>query len=384
MISELKHSKKLSKRFRQDYNFRHVLFPSAKDYVYFEDGINEAEFFKENESFLSNDASIDSDTKFEKSICRAENHEELNRSILLATKYKLTKEQLTSKRLKKIKWRKKKFKLAPIRVLNPVLTIRFYEYNYPLDSSVFLNGSSNDQKKYSNFYDVSNFKRVGCTTYDKDRSSFITKLHEKVFYKENKYPYIMQHKYYVEWLKSLGNKKALQFVEVLEQIKMLRENTLKILLEYSGNNNSKVYLKQIPQNTLDWILGQPFISRTTKYEIVESSDESGLIEEEYNMELLKLMGFDENDTNEILSKLLRFLIQKSIYTKDYFSLTTVNLLQIESPKFTIDRDDIDRNVLFFLKDKNGNNPIQFKLTRFEEKWYESECLYKKSYLVLTL
>ena len=61
MTSKLKHSKKLSKRFRKDFNFSSTIFPELKKYITIERGLLQSKYLKRDESLFSLISDVDTD-----------------------------------------------------------------------------------------------------------------------------------------------------------------------------------------------------------------------------------------------------------------------------------------------------------------------------------
>ena len=114
---------------------------------------------------------------------------------------------------------------------------------------------------------------------------------------------------------------------------------------------------------------------------------SGLIEEEYSMPFVNLLGYTVSDMEELIIKFRNFDIQQSMYTKSYINnvLDTINKVRSGSNGSNLDKNTNYSKFLenLIVKDKFGNDAIKFKCQVWEERWFENDCLYKKSYTQLS-
>ena len=130
----------------------------------------------------------------------------------------------------------------------------------------------------------------------------------------------------------------------------------------------KQMLEEIPEKTLKFIQKQRFVSRTTLVELDSSSENTGLIEEEYSMEFLKLLGYKNCDKGEIFNKLLKFDIQRSYSTEDF--LATILKTIFGKKKYDDESEEIKNRVVnqdLIVRGK-GENAFSFTPMMWEEKW----------------
>ena len=384
MTSEIKHSKLLSKRIKKDFDFKSTLFPELKTCIELEQGIKQIKYQKEQESLFSKPMQFDTDEEIENF---KQNFE--NREVTLATmKYQLTQKKLTKKRLSLSKWHNKILKLKPLclkRYPNPINKIRYLEYTFLLDSNIFLDAEIHNLSEYSLCTDVFHYKRAGSVMYDKDKDLFRINLHNKINETCNKKINNQHFKYYIDWLKSLGNSKAIDVVDSLIKLKESHEinkcNLEELKNKFGKKMITKIAIKTIDENTQNKVFKEAYLSRTFKFDFKKSDIGSGLIQEEYSMPFVNLLGYTVSDMEEIISKLLRFEIQQSMYTTNNIQnvFDTINKI----------RNGINVNTGHALvenlkiKDRFGNDAVKFRLHCWEERWFEEDCLIKKSYCLLT-
>lgn len=97
MISELKHSKCLSKRYKRDFNFKSTLFPKLKEYFEIDKGVWQAKYIKDYESILSEIEYSDTDNEYDKLL------DEVVDSNLLPLVRQINKDDIESEKAEKIK-----------------------------------------------------------------------------------------------------------------------------------------------------------------------------------------------------------------------------------------------------------------------------------------
>ena len=240
-------------------------------------------------------------------------------------------------------------------------------------------------------------KRVCSVTYDKKKDGFIIRMCEKHFSQINSRKYYLGLDYYIEWLKSLGNQASISYLDSLLKIKESFEMSKSLIRFYKdqveNSDTSKKFIKEIDQNTLNYIHKGPFFSRISKVDLQGSNENSGLIQEEYSMSFLKLMGYDYSDTDQILSKFMKHEIQNSFYTKSFLNnvcdlLPTSKNVCDSSNRCHVYGLDLEKHKIlapktltehFCLRNKHGEDCVEFMLIIWEEKWYENGSLYKTSH-----
>ena len=379
MFSELLHTNKLSKRFRRDTVFKTTLFPYSR--VCLELEKNTSQDKDEQKSIF------DSEEYYQDRLKNAETQTQLKKVWLATKKYYFTEQILTRKRLDRTKQHRKKLFFVPLDTktqLNPMKQIKFFDYKMPQDSSIFEDIPYQDDLGIYNIFDMSDYKQVKQVTYDHNRKVFTTNTYEKHHTKSSNFYYRKSRQYYLSWLRSLGNKRAFDLSETLEEIQNNYEKSKEKYLESEqalkdSCNNSMI--SKIRIKSLESILKLPYLARTTKIESDATSEVSGIVEEEISMELLKLMGFSEEDKADIGLRLLKFMLYKSVSVLDIYSALKMTVPN----KRLADIDDSGNlpksGVRILLKDRYGNNAVESGVVRFEDRWYENGFVYKRTYIV---
>ena len=189
----------------------------------------------------------------------------------------------------------------------------------------------------------------------------------------------------------MGNSKAINVIEILTKLKKRNEDKIKKLTQeprclgiMGETNNGIFFIQTIDEKTKKYILEQPCFTRTCKIDLMKINANTGLIEEEYNMDYVKLMGYDEeSDMDELLTKFLRLDIQKSGYVKNFYNhILDVNQRFVEN--FNLKVNSTNSVCTSFqekaiMRDKNGEDGSKFQVDIYEERWYEDSSLLIKSY-----
>ena len=121
--------------------------------------------------------------------------------------------------------------------------------------------------------------------YDDERQVFDVKIHEKV-HEAYKIYNNFTFNYYIDWLKSLGNKKALFLIEILLKLKIKYETKTNNVRYSEIAGKDKLMINKLDDNVRSFVYQGPWITRTTKTAINDSKKESGLCAEEYSMSFL--------------------------------------------------------------------------------------------------
>ena len=209
--------------------------------------------------------------------------------------YQRSRVNVVKRRLNKSKHFNKKLKLFPLtlkRYPTPMKRIRFFEHSYPLDSSIFKNKSCDDYYTINSFLGLSDFNRIDSVVYCENTQTYTFNVVEKA-QPQNKHKYEEQERnYYIEWLRSLGDKRALDFIGVLETITENKEDQEKQKLELSqkllNSGNSRIVLKELSKETLDHIYSKPHIIKTTNLVFSASNVATGGFVQEISFSLIKL------------------------------------------------------------------------------------------------
>ena len=247
-------------------------------------------------------------------------------------------------------------------------------------------------KEFNLMLNIYDDKRVSSVTYDKKKDGFVIRLCEKYFrqiYDLKEYSDILYSElnYYIEWLKSLGSKKSMDYLNSLLNLKESFEMNKSLIRYYrnkvENSDTSKVFVKQIDQDTLNYVYKGPYFNRISKVDLEGSNENSGLIQEEYSMSFLKMMGYDYSDIDELLSKFMKNQIQHSFYTKSYVNNVSdvinkncLNCFDLENGKILAPKPLFER---FCLRNRYGEDCVEFRVNTWEQKWYENGSLFKASY-----
>ena len=366
MSCELKHSKKLSKRFKNDFDFKSTQFPKLKSTIRLEDGINQNVYIRDDTSLFSELNNYDTEEEIEKIeslfFVKPKLREKINQ-------YRFNERHLLKQRLKKHKWYGKKLQLMPITTIkrepNPIIQIRVLEYVFQLDRDVF----HLDNKHFKKFcvpQNIFEYKRATSVTFDKEKQLFIVKVEDKVPNDTNvNWP---QFNYYVEWLKSLGDSRAVNFTNIQQdQLKSNESNKSYAIKNFE--RSSKHMIKTIPKEKKDYLLSQAYLKRTTCIECFSASQNSSLVEESYSLGILKIFGY--SDIDMIFKKLASLQVQKSLYMKGYVQSND----PVESHYYKFYENQIIRT-------KDNGDQAQWRIKILDvEKWFENGCLYTASYVI---
>ena len=403
---QLKHSKKLSRRFRKESDFASTLFPELKSFIEIEKGIMESKYLKEDESIFS----LVSLNDTEKDIELYTNIERNSAMLNIQRRYKANETITSLRRLKKSKWNNKILVLKMLNLKrnpNPITEIRFLDYIFYLDSDMFFDTNHKTTKEFKIMADIYDYKKVTSVIFDQNKQCFIIKMQERDTEEERNFSNGTKFKYYIDWLQSMGNSKATNLIEILTKLKQSNEDSIKKIPQYASqysevvgifdNKKSEIslqkkskinpifFIKMIDEKTKKYILEQPYLSRTFKMDLFNKTENSVLIEEEYSMDFVKKMGYQESDMDELFLGFLRLNIQKFMYVKSAYN----NILDIcqRIMKKLNTKDDPTKTVYsvfsekFISRDKYGDDAYEREIHVYEERWYENKSLYIKSYLV---
>ena len=384
MYSELNHSKQLSKRFKRSFKFRSLLDAQNNSWINIMNGVKKSKYIDENESIFSKVLSFDSEEEFEKVYQNLDETDVLS-AKRLEKQYRLTKEAKTKSRLKKSKLLNKKLYLVPTVIckgINPIKHVRYFDYYFPLDSRIFDEFTLRKNQNEHAFFDISDHKRVTSVIYDNDEKEFTSNFHFKIAHKQISDFYQKIKDYYIDWLKSLGNKKALKFVEALENIEKSRtiDTEKQKILDTEQHGTDKIFISHIDKQIKDYQRGQPVVIRLTKIVIDNNCEEKDQIQETLNQPFFKLIGYKEEDKDQILKNLLDNFIQKGVTTQDPYDILDTMLTR--KKKSNSDASS-NHDGFHVIKRKNGNGQIEFKTKAFKEKWYQEGAMYTKTYTLLT-
>ena len=197
--------------------------------------------------------------------------------------------------------------------------MRIIDICFPFDSDIFQDFPTLNTKNFECFTNIYEYKRASSVTYDKNKEVFTVKYHEKVF-DGNFFDFNMKiYNYYMEWLTSLNNVKAVHLLKTLKSFKEAIKNEIFLITNNPLVNNKKI-IKEINQETMNFISKQPYLSKVENIEFFATSENTGLIEEEYNMAFLKMKGYNSKDIETIISKLVKMEIQQELVTRDFYNM----------------------------------------------------------------
>ena len=183
--------------------------------------------------------------------------------------YNCQSDQTILSRTLQLKW-------LPTTFLNPITDCRFMDYVFPLDSRVY----DTDCSELSAFYGIDQIKRI--ILLENYKNNGLVRLtvedSDPIYVKEVSPSRFFGFEYFKEWLLSLGNDKAKKLKESLEAFKKRSQsisfeiaqvdtdyfNLIKPQNELSCNlkwTHGKKYIKQISNNTKEWINSQYYISK---------------------------------------------------------------------------------------------------------------------------
>ena len=393
---ELTHSKKLSKRVRKDKDLKKLLFPKRLKILKLEEGVLEIKCSRSDYTIFSKNNSIDTDEELEKFL---EDEEIDKQQKAILNRYKFTQSVLEVKRLVKLKWYKRKVIQKPLsNKRNPRIMqeIRFFDYSFPLDSRIFADTFDNKSKKFNLPHNVYDHKRALSVTLDKEKSLFSIEVGEKVLSSKDLVDYSLSlQNYYIKWLRNSGNAKALPFIEIqlehngLDKNFANKESELAIYENIDLYKYDKFFLKKISKSDMEFISKSPYMTRTHKRNLLGTNQDNNLIQEEFNMELCKLIGYQDTDVDEILSKSLRFDVQNSMYCKNFIN-GMCNLKEVRKQRYlssyrNCQTDSTGSKILekVYIRTKDKEKSIGCTIIAWKENWIENGCLYNKVYKVFT-
>ena len=407
MAVELKYSEYLTKRLKTDSDLKCLLL---SQYLIFETGIKSKKIKSSVQSVTVSDEE-DSDEESDKILLDGEFEVKgsVQNVLRLHHNHKnLLKNMVANKKLVKDKnGTKKILVLTPLTInkpINPVKYMRFLDQSFPLNSIIFSDTTLEQNKiKVNNLNDIYDFKRAQFTNYYAKDTLFTVKLQEKIHNPKQFDQSIIMQGYYSEWLMRLGNSKAMELLKFIKLIQAVEETGKKLIQQLdaqilaetqsavpkssSRNINTvnikpkKMKLWQIDDKLKAYLLTQPQRTRTVKYVRDPDEESTGQIQEEFNMDLLKLMGYKDADTNDIFSELLNFKIQRSIICPDFCELTEKwkkKFTTVEASKTDI---QCHQDVTWLIYNRDGVDVKKCKNKVCDEFWYENGCMYRKQWCV---
>ena len=276
---------------------------------------------------------------------------------------------------------------------NPITEIRFFDYKFYLDSDMFLDINDNFTKEFRCMADIYDHKIAGSVHFDQHKKCFVIKMHEKDTEEERNFSNGTKFQYCIDWLKSMGNTKATNIIEILTKLKQSTEDHLKKIPQYaskyseimSKTDSPIFFIKSIDEKTKKYILEQPYISRTFMIDLYNPKGNPGIIAEEYSMDFVKMMGYQESDMAEILFNFLRLNIQKSSYVANVYNHILAFSQRLMN-KFDTKADPTKTDCFVFsekviIKDKYGSDAYERGISIYEERWFENRSLFIKSYSI---
>ena len=386
MYVEQTHSESLSKRLQRDRHFQEIIMAQHKIYVDLEPGIKKASRLKDVESLLSDLTDFDSSYQFQEMFDSAD-EQNLLALQSMQINYKKKRLQRKEERLKNCKWNNRKLFITPLKITqlpNPIKMVKFNEFSFPLDSDIFFDLKDKKTREHVAFHMKTDDKRVDSVTYDSNKKIFTAKYQEKVSLGQELFQNA-QESYFKEFLTSLGSKKAMDMIETLKKFKASGERKYQMESQYSltkpTGKEKRIIISSVDKKYQEIIKILPCQHRLVRL-TNNSTEELGLIEEEFNMPFLNLMGYTEENKGEIYKDLLNSKIQTSIYTKDVFEIMQSIF---DNTNLQLNRNNLDSIAhpgSYTLRDKHGNDVMKFRFKKLQENWIENGCRYKKSYTIL--
>lgn len=171
--------------------------------------------------------------------------------------------------------------------INPRTYIRFFEYRLPIESS-FTEKNFTKKTHYQWICDWSDFRRVTQVVYN-------TIDQEYHIYSENIFPNEMSHdynasqfNYFIEYLQSLGSKKAIDIINALHELKKKSQNEYNQATQrYIMTNfkSEKLYIHKISEKTFEYIKNEAYYVRC--YKLTSESYTKELIKDIYSRKSLE-------------------------------------------------------------------------------------------------
>ena len=196
-------------------------------------------------------------------------------------------EYYLKKRLKSLKWTNRKLRLIPMttmriaisRLPNPMKKVILGNYTFPLDSGIFADIINEKSQEYPAFYNVSDLKRVNSAIYDSNNNTYIAQYHEKVAVHQQNLFIEQQKNYYTDWLKSLGNSRAKETIELLNAIFQSEKKDQLNCQQYKAivpkTSEKRIMIKTIDEKYLDFIKSQAYMYRFHKIGDNKSDEDAG-------------------------------------------------------------------------------------------------------------
>ena len=209
------------------------------------------------------------------------------------------------------------------RMYSPIKNVRIGTFNFPVNCKIFQDRIDKGQEHFNWQTDISEYKRVIATTYQKEEKCFGVETQEKNIYTEPVFDLESNvTKYYFKWIYSQGNIDGLKFINA---IKSMTKNSRKIIIPPEKDpliaNEISLqekfhYLKQLDSTTLEWIKTQPYFTKVQKV-----NDNSGAsTHEQFSINFLKLIGQDTNNKDQVHSSLRKSKVMESCSTNDFFGV----------------------------------------------------------------
>ena len=207
------------------------------------------------------------------------------------------------------------------RMSSPIKQVRVLEFVFPIDSNISLCSDSDKKYYFDWLVDVSDYKRVVATKYDKEKDEFSRTLEEKSLSTVTKnFSECKEVEYYKSWLYSQGNSDMAKIAQTIEEMfkfaTMMSQIEIDLEVLKKCMQNGKFYFNRLDDQTRNWIKSQPYWKR--KYFVDNRSVNKNvtLIEEKFSRKYLELFGFDlnNNDSHAIIKN---FSTKERIVTDDF-------------------------------------------------------------------
>ena len=271
------------------------------------------------------------------------------------------------------------------KYFSPIKNIYLQDIIFPKDSNLFQ--ENNIEEFLILFSIVCKDKRVTRTTYDKKKETFIVDIEDKMIYEKEMSIDHQSIDYYKDWIQSMGNKKGLQLLKILQNciqnFKERSEATISIEDIPTIIAQKKVWKKKLDKNTKEWIKKQPFTRQ--KRRTVNQSKKFFLVEETISKNYLELIEADANDLDKLYDSFKTFEFSNNAFTKDYISCTE-NIYEDIGKQAYVDMNlqkpyVITQSFSTILKSSDGKNLYKGHHVAWNEEFIKNSDKYNVIYFV---
>ena len=213
--------------------------------------------------------------------------------------------------------------LVPLYRMNSLIKyVRIFDFNFPVDSKIFQDRCAKGSEYFKWSIDISEYKRVVATKYQKGDDSFSVDIEEKKNFDGNNFNQRSpQVRYYFDWILSLGNKEGLLLINSIKHlanhIKQKSKAVFKLEQVPEFVSKKEHYYKQIDTTTKNWIKSQPYFMKVFSVDQNDQDLTMKVIEEHYSMKYLESFGLNISKKDEIHSSLKSFKVSTNVVTNDF-------------------------------------------------------------------